>query len=596
MKQSYFNLSLLYAAMAALPLVGCIDDNYDLTDIDTTVRVQVNDLEVPVNLDAITMSNIIDIDPEDDESVIKEIGDSYAVLVDGEFNSAGVYVNKVNLGTPSIQPVVETINIGDGGIDLPSFPSGLTALAFPITDISTPFEFSTESVDKSIKTITNIKADWNISLNLSFDDHSGLLGDMSVKALRLQLPNGLMTPDYENVDGVITLGDRTLVNGRLEENIRVSAIDFSGLDASEFEFVSDPEGDNPGKLSYKGAIGVKSGVLVASVSTSVNHPSSVTMTLDPRPAEIIIDKFSGELQYAVTGLDVSSVELNDLPDMLTQGETDIRMANPQLYLAINNPVADYGVDIHSGVVLTPMRDGVAGEPCTLPSGEEILIGHDKGVAGPYNVCLSPEIPADGYYQGFEGASHVSFPSLSDVLAGNGLPAKIDVDFAGARIGRGLVSDFELGITLPDVKGNYTFFAPLAFNAGSRIVYSEVADGWSDDTLDKMTIESVSVTAHVENNLPFDIVLSGYPVDKEGKQCVDPDTKQPVNLGSINIGAGKSGEINLKSTGTVVGIDGIRYTATGSVGEGDGGQTLRPSTTINLTNIRAKVSGWYEDKL
>ncbi len=52
MKHFNFNLSLFCAAVAAMPLVGCIDDNYDLSDIDTTVRVQVNDLEVPVNLDA----------------------------------------------------------------------------------------------------------------------------------------------------------------------------------------------------------------------------------------------------------------------------------------------------------------------------------------------------------------------------------------------------------------------------------------------------------------------------------------------------------------------------------------------------------------
>lgn len=59
MKKNYFSLSLLVAAAGAMPLTGCIDKDYDLSDIDTNVRVEVDDLVVPVNLDAITLSNIL---------------------------------------------------------------------------------------------------------------------------------------------------------------------------------------------------------------------------------------------------------------------------------------------------------------------------------------------------------------------------------------------------------------------------------------------------------------------------------------------------------------------------------------------------------
>ena len=36
--------------------VSCIDENYDLGDIDSTVEVKVVDLVVPLNLDEITLS------------------------------------------------------------------------------------------------------------------------------------------------------------------------------------------------------------------------------------------------------------------------------------------------------------------------------------------------------------------------------------------------------------------------------------------------------------------------------------------------------------------------------------------------------------
>ncbi len=589
MKQSYFNLSLLFAAMAALPLSGCVDDNYDLSDIDTTVRVQVNDLEVPVNLDAITLSNIFDLD---DESVVKEIDGAYSVLVDGDFSSEGVKVAKVDLGRPSISPVVVTIGSSSVG-DLPSLPVGQVPVAFPLTDITTDFEFNTSSVDKSILAINNVKTDWVINIALSFDDPSGVIEDMKVSDLRLQLPHGLVTPDYANDNGVITIGDRTLVNGRLEESIRVSAIDFSSLDGNEFSFTPDATGAAPGTLSYKGSIGVKGGLVVASVSTMVNIPSQLTMTLDPTPAAIVIDRFSGRLKYAVDGFNVSSVSLDNLPDVLTQKETNIRIANPQLYLAINNPLAGYGVDAHSGLTLTAVRPGGVLDPFPLPAGSEIFVGHDKGIAGPYNICLSAK-PVDKFYPGYEDATRVDYPGLTDVLSGNGLPERIDVSFDNTFIGPSDVADFELGVTLSDIGGKYTFYAPLSFDAGSQIVYSDEDTGWSDETLDKMTIETLGVTAHVENDLPFDIVLSGYPLDRDGNQCVDPFTNNPVSLGEVRISAGKGSDIRLVTDGVVTGVDGIRYSARAEVTEGN--QTLRPSTTINLTNIRAIVSGYYEDKL
>lgn len=45
------------AAMASLMLLSaCVDDSYDLSDIDTSMEVKVNDLVIPVNLGTVTLS------------------------------------------------------------------------------------------------------------------------------------------------------------------------------------------------------------------------------------------------------------------------------------------------------------------------------------------------------------------------------------------------------------------------------------------------------------------------------------------------------------------------------------------------------------
>ena len=41
---------------------GCIDEDYDLSDIDGTVELQVKDFTIPMNIDDIKLSNIINID------------------------------------------------------------------------------------------------------------------------------------------------------------------------------------------------------------------------------------------------------------------------------------------------------------------------------------------------------------------------------------------------------------------------------------------------------------------------------------------------------------------------------------------------------
>lgn len=81
--------------------------------------------------------------------------------------------------------------------------------------------------------------------------------------------------------------------------------------------------------------------------------------------------------------------------------------------------------------------------------------------------------------------------------------------------------------------------PLNLGVGSTIVYDETTDGWSDDTIDKITIETLKINASVTNSLPFDIVISGYPVDAQGNQCKDIHTGSPVSLGSVTVKAGET---------------------------------------------------------
>ncbi len=64
-----FKFHLLAVGSAAVVMLGaCVDDNYSLDDIDTTTRITVDNLTLPVNIDAVTLADVI---TYDDDSRIK---------------------------------------------------------------------------------------------------------------------------------------------------------------------------------------------------------------------------------------------------------------------------------------------------------------------------------------------------------------------------------------------------------------------------------------------------------------------------------------------------------------------------------------------
>ncbi len=51
---------------AMLLLTGCMDDNYDLSNINTTTEVKVNGLTIPVNLNEVKLDALIDLGEDSD--------------------------------------------------------------------------------------------------------------------------------------------------------------------------------------------------------------------------------------------------------------------------------------------------------------------------------------------------------------------------------------------------------------------------------------------------------------------------------------------------------------------------------------------------
>lgn len=58
------------SAAAAVMLTACVDDDYDLSNLDTTVKVNVNELIIPVNIDEVLLSDILKLDQDDHVEIV----------------------------------------------------------------------------------------------------------------------------------------------------------------------------------------------------------------------------------------------------------------------------------------------------------------------------------------------------------------------------------------------------------------------------------------------------------------------------------------------------------------------------------------------
>ena len=581
MKIPHFHRRLAHSALIAVcaTATGCIDDNYDLSDIDTTIQVSVNDLVLPIRIDDITLGDIITID---DDSRIKEIDGYYALIEEGTFQSEPVFIDPISIQPPYIAPINITARATTMTGITPKFTEAL-----PIGRHTSPFDYITHNVSECIKSIDRIGTSFSLSLTISVDNTAGIFSSFRLTGFQLQLPAGLQgTPSigtYDPATGIADLGNFT-TTGTFVYDMAVNGIDASKANIS---FSADTR-----TFSFADEIGIAGGYIEPeNIPGAV--PQALQLSVNFNLSTLSITSFSGILSYSVNNFDIAPITLNNLPSVLDQPETDIALTNPQIYLSLINPLSGYGITAEAGLSITPWRNGVAGQSYNPDDGKLILDRSTQAGTGDYQFCLAPEMPAK-YQPGYAEAAYRPYTGLRDILRGEGLPDELKVSILDPGMPTQQVNDLRIGTYEGPISGNYTFFAPLALAAGSEIVYTDTESGWNDaDTesgdddaiVDALTISTLEVTATVTNDLPVSIHMSGYPIDIDGNRIGNVEI-----TGADITGGAKDQPLTIRMTGTVTHLDGITFTARAT--SANAATPLSPEQKITLRDIRAKVSGHY----
>lgn len=562
---------------------GCIDDKYDLSDIDTTSRFTVNDLTVPMNLDEIRLKSIIEIEEDSKLQIFTDAEGRqyYAVQETGTFSSDPVHVDEMTCSGPQVEPVTTAIDripaTGSTGI-------AQSSASYDIKPSGRDFTYDISDIDASVHSVSAIGVrPMDIVLTLSVSGLNGHVRSMTFSDLIILMPKGLTATsdagEYDPATGILSIGSLMTDSPEAKVKVTVTAIDMQA-NGSTLDYDTHT-------LAYVGEVEVASGVITVDAE-SASQPAAIDFTTAYDFGDIYATSFSGEIDYRLSGVEISDVDLSDMPDFLAGEGTDIALVNPQIYLNINNPVGDDGLDCRTGLTLSAIRGGEVTGSFGIDN-PFFPITHERG-NGPYYYCLSPSAPAKplpGYPAG--ELTHVAFTSLSDVLSGDGLPAAIGITLDDPCIPLQEVRDFALGQDIQGVDGTYDFFAPLSLKDGSTIIYTDTEDGWSDEDVDAITIEKFEVTALASTDLPLVVRLTAVVLDKNGN-TIDADLSSaelPANAKdfpfTITLGEGQ----------TVKNLDGIRFTAHVKA---DGATPLSPEQTIVLKKVRGKVSGNYTKEL
>lgn len=587
MKSQHYWLAGL-SSVVLIAATSCVDNDYDLSDIDTTARLQVKELVVPMNIEEAILDQVLDLD--DDSEVKKiELEDGsfiYAVKKDGSFNSDPIHISEFTASKPNITPIVSTLDLVDLRTAAEYVPGGITAYYDIKTD---PTEIKSEAsdIDKSIYTVKKLDVATRIVTTLKVKGLStNALNTMKIENLKVKYPAGMSaTTDNGNYDpktGYLTFSKPLAPNSQGEIKVKMT---ITALDASSPNIQFDGKAHT---FKFEDNITVEQGRVNIYADTSL--PDQVTFTVTPDMEAIKIDKFTGSIVYDVGDIDIDPIDISNLPDLINQEGTSISIADPQLYLTLSNPLEEYIADgdvmnLGAGISLKSEREG-ASKVFALDESRFSTAQDNTG----YTYVLAPKSP-EKPIEGYINPQWVKFSRLSNVLDldGKGIPTKIYVDIAEPRIDETNIESLKLGVDLPAVVGNYTFYAPLQLNDGSVIKYVDTIDDWSDEDLDKMTITKLNVDFVGSTEVPFELKLKVLPINKTGKP-ISGVTSNTVTIPAM----AKGTPVNVTIEGEIKELDGIQIEAN-IVNKGSD-TTLAPSMKLIIKDFKAKVSGYYEDEL
>ena len=617
MKKKTLHSMVLYIAGGFMLFPSCVEvnDDYDLSgDIDMTIAAG-GDLTLPTSGTVkMKMKDVLDLD---EDGIVKTVGaDSVYYLIKNadspstfEFDLPNITVNdptldpfKLTFSVPTLESLLSSFGLseaiagqvianknnvellktllGDDATVVRESPAIELNKGFNVLD----YDFT---IPKEVECLKEIG--FSVPMQPDFD----LTTDMPAGELGLHDVNAEF-PALLNHDN-ITFGGTWLghlnENGRHQYNLPKNVwmkrgehtrleLEFVGIDmtANPWERAAHPNGmlTIAEEVGMHGTVTVRGSIL--DFLSLAGETFTLTATIQMKAPEI------GDVTVVVNpniNPESTTIELNDLPDFLTENDVTVVLQQPAIHLNIEAKEKTFSSPL-------PVQVECWGELNT-DKGIRVELGNE---AEPAITIGYPTVKSDWYIwdgeqkSSYEGYSYYQAKGLTNII--EEIPNQIDLNF-DARVKPEYVT-LALGTSYKAVI-DYKVECPLALAAGSQIVYTETVDDLHKD-LEDFEVKALKITAKllVESprggTVPFDkLDLDVKALDLNGNPI-----KGIVVTPLENVSSGETIELNLTcEEGAMKVLDALTFEVAAKVTENNAAP-LSAKTTIQLTDVSVGIIG------
>lgn len=580
MKTNFLRISAF--ALVACLLSSCVDEKYDLNNVDLTVGTT-GDLTLPTSsTDSIILKNLMDLE---DDGIVQIINGEYYIVEDGKADVPKINIDNISIPSPSLTNIETSIDANDIANNARTLDSSseemitisLFGYEFQIPNMT--YEYTIKEKDKAYYNIdvtssevpsevvrldkvvfvdeTTLDAD----IQVYFDEDHSFINKVHLDNLKVTLPKGLHVSkavfrhwteidgqvvhedvevpeeDINNEEGYIQLTrtDKNTIVGREDKNhhghedhgnhkidvlitfdqaitgndgftFENGEVGLKGLfkidgtfrlEAKDFKLT---EQTIPWALAYE---------LIEKKSFDVIRPRNIDfkggaafVNSKGDPIDIQVKSVSGQVKSDIG--DIAPIVLNDMPDFLNDPAVTLDLANPAIFVEVNNPLP---AQAKTKITLTSVYDDK--EPVIADI--EIKNGHKV-------YCLAEDPASANVPSNYSELDvvPVQIAGLGDLL--EKLPKEINVDLDD------VVMDIK-DITIPEeyeLSLSYKVYTPMEFGENFKLVYQGTEEGLSADLSDinKVNTKGISIKANAVTNLPLNLTLTLDAMDSNNNSLKD----------------------------------------------------------------------------
>ena len=618
-KNFFFGIGCL--ALASCLLSACVDDKYDVNDMDMTIG-STSDLALPsLSTDSILLKNIMDLGEDD---IIKVKDGEFRLVTSGQANMTETEVNEITISKPDIEAVHTNVQLNTNGN-----PARYRAVAgvpdetfaYTITEQNKAFFEVNETSNVISEDLVDVDAVafkegivLKSTLNLTFSNGGDFIKKIHLQNLSLSTPKDLSfekaeltytqngqsrTNQVSISDGLVSIsGENDVVVDAGKPVYLALTLDMAEVNGNGISFVNKKIEINS-LFKFNGTFAIKSEEFenLSAAQLQQIQDNGIASVIPQEVAFDIVSAFSDNISVvrvdAIAQKAVSEPEpivLDNMPNFLKDESVKIVLNNPPFIIEWNNPfpagsvVNPDAAAVKNNLTIESVKgdEVIARKLATLtgiPSGKSILVLAD--------APATAEVPAR--YASYNRIN-VVVDNLNELLMT--IPDKICINFAPVTIA---LKDLVPGQYNTQV--DYCVDTPLEFLGGSKLIYEDVEDVEDDmDDASDFDAKAIEIQANVVTNLPMDLTLSVDALDRNGRSLKGG----VIDVNDVVVGAHK-GDISETTTQAVVinitpreghSIRELLQNMAKFVyrAEFEGEGKLYENASIKLTNVKATIKG------